>query len=107
MQITSLRPHSFLPLELGLDDAPNPFSPSVPTSTPQLVFVDCRTLWAWVREQHYAAIIQSLGIEGTSDVTLNCIWIYVNLIDFDLEIKFVGVHWPSRTQAERAEPRTV
>jgi len=104
VQITSLLPH-LLP-HLGLDDAPYPSSPSVPTVTPQLVSADCKTLWAWVREQYFAAIRQSLEIEGTSDATLNCIWIYVNWIDFDLEIRFVGVHLQLLTLAEQAEHHT-
>jgi hypothetical protein len=106
MQTTLLPLHSFL-LELELVDAPYPSSPSVPILTPQLVFGDCKTLWEWVRGQHFAAIIQSLEIEVTLDATLNCIWIYVNLIDFDLGIRFVGVHWLSRTLVERAELHTI
>ena len=109
MPITSLPLHSFLPLELGLelDDAPYPFSPSVPTLRRQLVFVGCRILWAWVREQHFAGIIQSLEIEGTLDATLNCISIHVNWIDFDLGRESVDVRSQSLTLAERAGHRTI
>ena len=106
MPTTLLRPYSLVPLGLGLDDAPFPFSPFVPTLMPRRVSGDCKTLLGWVREQRFAAIEQSLVIEETLDATWNCIWIYANLIDFDLEIEFVDVYLQSPLLAERAEHHT-